>query len=146
MKTQHNTATPTAGQIIQIEGARGRDHLVEIVRGSVAETLNAMLQNEADELCQAWRRERKAEGVSARAGTCERKPEAKAGVVTLRIPNLRSVPFETAIVRALSTERIVRRGGVARDLPRRCLHSPNRSRARSCTAALATGGMWCPKR
>lgn len=98
MKTQDNTTTPTAGKIIQIDEARVRDHLAEIVRGSVEETLNAMLQKEADELCQARRYERKAERVSTRAGHYERKLETKAGEVTLRMPKLRSVPFETAIV------------------------------------------------
>lgn len=98
MKTQDNTTSPTAGKIIQIDEARVRDHLAEIVRGSVEETLNAMLQREADELCQARRYERKAERVSTRAGHYERKLETKAGEVTLRMPKLRSVPFETAIV------------------------------------------------
>src|SRR5690349_25134616 len=98
MKTQDNTTSPTGGKIIQIDEARVRDHLAEIVRGSVEETLNAMLQKEADELCQARRYERKAERVSTRAGHYERKLETKAGEVTLRMPKLRSVPFETAIV------------------------------------------------
>ena len=39
------------GQVIQIDEARIRDHLVEMVRGTVEETLNAMLDAEADRLC-----------------------------------------------------------------------------------------------
>ena len=97
MKEQESTTT-TGGKIIQINEARVRDHLAEMVRGSVEETLNAMLQKEADELCQARRYERKAERVSTRAGTYERKLGTKAGEVTLRMPKLRQVPFETAIV------------------------------------------------
>lgn len=96
MKSE-DTTTQT-GKIIQINEARVRDHLAEMVRGSVEETLNAMLQKEADELCQARRYERKAERVSTRAGTYERKLGTKAGEVTLRMPKLRQVPFETAIV------------------------------------------------
>lgn len=91
------TATPH-GKIIQIDEARVRDHLSQIVRGTVEETLNAMLQKEADELCQARRYERKAERVSTRAGAYERKLETKAGEVTLRMPKLRTIPFETAII------------------------------------------------
>ena len=41
------------GQVIQIDEARIRDHLGEIVRGTVEETLNAMLDAEADQLCGA---------------------------------------------------------------------------------------------
>src|SRR6187399_2084420 len=96
MKSEDTTTQ--SGKIIQINEARVRDHLAEMVRGSVEETLNAMLQKEADELCQARRYERKAERVSTRAGSYERKLETKAGEVTLKMPRLRSVPFETAII------------------------------------------------
>jgi transposase-like protein len=64
----------------------------------VEETLNAMLQAEADELCKARRYERTAERASTRAGHYERQLETKAGKVTLKMPKLRQVPFETAIV------------------------------------------------
>ena len=93
-----DSTSVASGKIIQIDESRVRDHLAEIVRGSVEETLNAMLQKEADELCQARRYERKAGRVSTRAGSYERKLETKAGEVTLRMPKLRSVPFETAII------------------------------------------------
>jgi transposase-like protein len=96
-KTDSTTAS-TTGKIIQIDESRVREHLAEIVRGSVEETLNTMLQKEADELCQARRYERKAGRVSTRAGTYERKLVTKAGEVTLHMPKLRSVPFETAII------------------------------------------------
>ena len=46
------------GQVIQIDEARIRDHLGELVRGTVEETLNAMLDAEADQLCGAGRYER----------------------------------------------------------------------------------------
>ena len=46
------------GQVIQIDEARIRDHLGEMVRGTVEETLNAMLDAEADQLCGAGRYER----------------------------------------------------------------------------------------
>jgi transposase-like protein len=98
MKTKDSTTQGASGKIIQIDEGRVRDHLAEIVRGSVEDTLNAMLQKEADELCQARRYERKSERVSTRAGTYDRKLETKAGEVTLKMPRLRSVPFETAII------------------------------------------------
>src|SRR3954466_10707355 len=46
------------GQVIQIYEARIRDHLGEMVRGTVEETLNALLDAEADRLCNAQRYER----------------------------------------------------------------------------------------
>src|SRR5438874_2676931 len=46
----------------------------------------------------AQRYERSAERVDGRAGHYERKLETKAGEVTLRVPKLRRLPFETAIV------------------------------------------------
>ena len=46
------------GKIIKIDEGQVRSHLGELVRGSVEETLNAMLEAEADQLCNAKRYER----------------------------------------------------------------------------------------
>jgi putative transposase len=51
MKEQPMSDEKTMGQVIQIHEARIRDHLSDIVRGTVEETLNAMLDAEADQLC-----------------------------------------------------------------------------------------------
>ena len=56
------------GQVIQIDEARIRDHLGEMVRGTVEETLNAMLDAEADQLCGAGRYERSQARQDTRAG------------------------------------------------------------------------------
>jgi putative transposase len=40
------TGTTSMGQVIQIDEARIRDHLGEMVRGTVEEALNAMLEGE----------------------------------------------------------------------------------------------------
>jgi transposase-like protein len=58
MKEQPMSDEKTMGQVIQIDEARIRDHLGEMVRGTVEETLNAMLDAEADRLCGAARYER----------------------------------------------------------------------------------------
>ncbi len=55
-------------QVIQIDEARIRDHLGEMVRGTVEETLNAMLDAEADQLCGAGRYERSKARQDTRAG------------------------------------------------------------------------------
>ena len=71
MQTKESITEPPTGKLIQIDESRVRDHLAEIVLGSVEETLNALLQKEADELCQARRYERKEARVCTRAGTYE---------------------------------------------------------------------------
>lgn len=53
-----NERPKTMGEVIQIDEARIRDHLGEMVRGTVEEALNAMLDAEADRLCGADRYER----------------------------------------------------------------------------------------
>ena len=45
-------------QVIKIDQARIKSHLGEMVRDTVEETLNVMLDAEADRLCQAQRYER----------------------------------------------------------------------------------------
>jgi transposase-like protein len=80
------------------QNASGRGHLDAMVRGTVEETLNAMLDAEADELCQAQRYERSADRVDTRAGHYKRKLHTKAGEVELKMPKLRRQTFETAII------------------------------------------------
>ena len=67
------------GQVIQIDEARIRDHLGEMVRGTVEETLNAMLDAEADQLCGAGRYERSEARQDTRAGSYERTLQTSAG-------------------------------------------------------------------
>jgi putative transposase len=45
-------------QVIQIDEGKIQEHLGEVVRSTVEETLNAMLDAEADRLCRAERYER----------------------------------------------------------------------------------------
>src|SRR6202795_3863847 len=84
--------------VIRIDDERVREHLGHIVRGTVEETLNAMLEAEADRLCNAERYERTAARRDQRSGSYERKLQTKAGPVTLKVPKLRVQTFETAII------------------------------------------------
>jgi putative transposase len=86
------------GSVIRVDEQELRGHLDEVVRTSVEETLNGMLDAEADRLCQAKRYERTAERIDTRAGSYERKLQTKAGEVKLKVPRLRSLPFETQII------------------------------------------------
>ena len=83
---------------IRVNDGQLRGHIDEVVRSSVEETLNALLQAEADQICKAGRYQRSAERVDTRAGHYERKLETKAGAVVLKMPKLRSLAFETAII------------------------------------------------
>jgi putative transposase len=85
-------------KVIQIDERQIRDHLGELVRGTVEETLNAMLDKEADQLCNASRYERTEARKDTRAGYYQRGLPTKAGEVTLRMPKLRQQKFETAII------------------------------------------------
>jgi putative transposase len=90
--------TPTALGALQVDETKLKGHVDEVVRSSVEETLNALLEAEADQICGAQRYERSADRVDTRAGHYERKLETKAGAVTLKMPKLRKLPFETAII------------------------------------------------
>jgi len=86
------------GQVVHIDDSRIQDHLGELVRGTVEETLNAMLDAEADAMCRAQRYERSPDRIDTRAGHYERGFHTKAGEVTLKMPKLRKQTFETAII------------------------------------------------
>ena len=91
-------STKPLGKVIRIDEGEIRGHLDRMVRGTVEETLNALLDAEADELCQAQRYERSADRVDTRAGHYTRKLHTKAGEVALQVPKLRRQTFETAII------------------------------------------------
>ena len=84
--------------VIKINEAQIQDHLDEMVRSTVEETLNAMLDAEADQLCGAKRYERSDTRTNGRAGHYGRSFHTKAGEVELKIPKLRYAKFETAII------------------------------------------------
>jgi transposase-like protein len=86
------------GRIIRIDEGLVKQELGEVVRETVEETLNRMLDAEADELCKASRYERSPDRIDTRAGYYERGLETKAGKVKLKVPKLRTIPFESAII------------------------------------------------
>ena len=86
------------GKIIHINEEQIKDHLGEMVRGTVEETLNEMLEQEAEQLVGAERYERTEGRKDTRAGHYNRNLETKAGKVRLRVPKLRNLSFETAII------------------------------------------------
>jgi len=89
---------PGTGQLIQIDEKEVKGHLDAVVRETVEATLNGLLEAEADRLCGAARYERSAERVDTRAGSYERQLQTRVGEVTLKVPKLRTLPFESAII------------------------------------------------
>ena len=91
-------STKVLSNVIRIDDERIQDHLKHIVRGSVEETLNALLDAEAERLVGAGRYERTEARRDTRAGSYERKLHTTAGEVRLKVPKLRKQTFETAII------------------------------------------------
>lgn len=96
--TEAGSETKALGSVVQIDEGKIQAHLDEVVRSTVAETLNALLDAEADQLCGARKYERAEGRKDTRAGSYERQLQTKAGEVSLKVPKLRSLPFETAII------------------------------------------------
>ena len=69
-----------------------------LVRDSVEETLNELLEKEAESLKQAARYERSEARQGYRSGHYNRNLTATSGDVTLHMPQLKGVSFETAII------------------------------------------------
>lgn len=84
--------------IVQLNEEEIKTQLEEMVRKTVEDTLNAMLDAEADQITQAHRYERSDKRVDTRAGHYTRKFTTKAGEVELKMPKLRKLPFQTAII------------------------------------------------
>lgn len=84
--------------VIKIDQAQIHRHLDTMVRETVEQTINKMLDEEADRLCNAARYEHTDDRTDTRAGHYSRKLHMKAGVVNLKVPKLRKTSFETAII------------------------------------------------
>jgi transposase-like protein len=89
--------TPLGG-VVRIDDGRIEAHLDEVVRSTVEEALNALLDAEADHLCGARKYERTEGRKDTRAGSYTRQLHTRAGEVSLQVPKLRNLPFETAII------------------------------------------------
>ena len=87
-----------SNEIVQLNEQIIRTELKELVRQSVEEVLNGLLDAEADLLTNARKYERTEDRKDTRAGHYPRKLLTSAGEVDLEIPKLRTLTFETAII------------------------------------------------
>ena len=90
-------------KIVQLNEEVIKGQIKELVRGSVEETLNELLESEAENLTQAARYKRNEQRQGYHSGHYSRNLTATSGDVTLKVPKLKGISFETAI--------ILRRGG-----------------------------------
>ena len=87
-----------SGNIIKFDQELIHTELKDLVKNSVEETLNAMLDAEADRLVNAERYARDEERKGYRAGHYDRSFSTTAGDVNLKMPKLKGITFETAII------------------------------------------------
>ena len=123
-------------KIVQLNEEIIKGQIKELVRGSVEETLNELLEREAESLTQAARYERSEARQGYRSGHYDRNLTTTSGDVTLHVPRFKGVPFETAII-----ERYRRRESNVSSKPRMnielrratmCGNTPKSFSCRSC--------------
>ena len=85
-------------KIVQLNEEAIKGQIKELVRGSVEETLNELLEAEAEKLTQAAWYERNEQRQGYRSGHYSRNLTTTSGDVTLKIPKLKGISFETAII------------------------------------------------
>lgn len=84
--------------IVSLNEGSPRADLGELVRRTVEDTLNGLLEEEAGDLVGAERYEHTADREAYRAGHYERKLATTSGEVTIRMPKLKSMRFTAAII------------------------------------------------
>ena len=84
--------------IVTFDEAAMRGELKELVRRTVEDALNALLEEEADDPIEADRHERTVEREAYRAGHCERGLTTASGQIALKMPKLKGMRFATAII------------------------------------------------
>ena len=123
-------------KIVQLNDEVIKGQSKELVCGSVEETLNKLLEKEAESLTQAARYERSEARQGYRSGHYDRNLTMTSGDVTLHVPRFKGVPFETAII-----ERYRRRESNVSSKPRMnielrratmCGNTPKSFSCRSC--------------
>ena len=83
-------------KIVEINEQEIKDHLGEMVKNTVEDTLNRMQDAEAEAICNAEKFEHSPDWLDTRAEYYDRKLETKAGTLNLKVPKLCKLPFETA--------------------------------------------------
>ena len=83
---------------VMVDTDKVRAHVDEVVRSTVEQTLNQLLDEEADRIAGAGKYQRSPDRQDTRSGSYRRKLQTKAGEVELKVPRLRTLPLETSII------------------------------------------------
>lgn len=84
--------------LVSVDEESLRGDIVELVRKTIQDTLNALLEQEADEMVGAERYERTADREAYRSGHYKRKLVTTSGQIELEVPKLRGATFQTAVI------------------------------------------------
>jgi putative transposase len=110
-----NTLSPL-NNVITIDDERIKSHLDRVVRGTVEETLNALLDVGADRLCNAQRYERSEARGDTRAGHYQRKLQTRAWRGQAADTEASGADVRDGDYRALPAARELGRAGLDRDV------------------------------
>ena len=94
-------------KIVQLNEEVIKGQLKELVRGSVEETLNELLEAGAEKLTQAARYERNEQRQGYRSGHYNRNLTTTSGDVTLKVPSSRGSPLRPPSLRDIAAGRAV---------------------------------------
>lgn len=84
--------------IVSVDEETLKGDLRELVRKTVQDTINALLEQEAEEMVGAERYERTAGREAYRSGHYRRKLTTTSGQIELDVPKLRGATFQTAVI------------------------------------------------
>ena len=107
MSVEFNHARRQAASdlIVSFDEEAVKDELGELVGKTIEETINALLDEEADQLVGAGPYERTDERAAYRAEHYERGFTTTSGQVTLKMPKLKDMRFATAVIERRKTRR-----------------------------------------
>ena len=88
-----------SANMVSVDEESLESDLRELVRKTIEETINAMLDEEADQLAGAGPYERTDERAAYRAGHYERGFTTTSGQVTLKMPKLKGMRFAAVVER-----------------------------------------------
>ena len=94
-------------KIVQLNEEVIKGQIKELVRGSVEETLNELLEAEAEKLTQAARYERNEQRQGYRSGHYSRNLTTTSGDVTLKVPKLKGSPLRPLSLSGIAVGRAV---------------------------------------
>ena len=101
-------------KLIEIDQGQLRQRGDGLVKNVVQDTLNALLDAEADALCRAKRYERSSDRTDIRSGSYRRTLHTRVGEVEMKMPKLRRATFESLVMERYRRRERKAKGGHSR--------------------------------